>query len=323
MERSFQETRRPGGADQTIQQSWQTGPQDYLVQSQPPRRSFLSPLVIGLGALVLLVILGGVGGVAAYMLGIFPRSKTPANVANTATPTPDVSPPTVTVDLASIPGGTFTMGRNDGRDNEKPEHQVTVQDFLMDKTEVTNAEYYDFIKATNYKPPVHWENGKPLPGQEKAPVRYVSYDDANAFAAWRSKRDGVQYRLPTEEEWEYAARNGSKDNLYPWGDKYDPKCAVLDAPNNEPKPVGSQSCPDDWGVQDLIGNVFEWTSSRAALYPGSKGEVSASSEVSMMVRGGSALMKSSGKVAATSTFRQDVPAKKADAALGFRLVRSR
>jgi formylglycine-generating enzyme required for sulfatase activity len=258
------------------------------------------------------------------MLGIFGGNKPPANVANDTTPTPGVSPvPTATVELASIPGGTFTMGRNDGRDNEKPEHSVTVQDFLMDKTEVTNAEYHEFIKATNYKPPVHWENGKPLPGQEKAPVRYVSYEDANAFAAWRSKRDGVQYRLPTEEEWEYAARNGSKDNLYPWGDKYDPKCAVLDAPNNEPKAVGSQSCPNDWGVQDLIGNVFEWTSSRAALYPGSKGQVKASPEVSFMVRGGSALLKSSGPLAATSTFRQDVPAKKADAALGFRLVRSR
>jgi Serine/threonine protein kinase len=287
MERSFQETRRPGDTgDQTIQQNWQTGQQNVFAQSQPPQRSFFSPLIIGTVVLVFLVVLGGVGGVAAYMLGIIPHGKPPANVANTATPTPGVSPvSTVTADLASIPGGTFTMGRSDGRDNEKPEHPVTVQDFMMDKTEVTNGEYYDFVKETNYKAPVHWENNKPLPGQEKAPIRYVSYDDANAFAAWRSKRDGVQYRLPTEEEWEYAARNGSRDTLYPWGDKYDGKCAVLDAPNNEPKPVGSQSCPDDWGVQDLIGNVFEWTSTRAALYPGSKGEVKASSEVSFMVRG--------------------------------------
>ncbi len=71
-------------------------------------------------------------------------------------------------------------------------------------------------------------NDKPIPGQELMPVRFVNAEDVKAFAAWRSKRDGVEYRLPTEEEGEYAARNGNKQNLFPWGDKFDAQCAVID-----------------------------------------------------------------------------------------------
>jgi formylglycine-generating enzyme required for sulfatase activity len=106
------------------------------------------------------------------------------------------------------------MGNNKGRPNEAPEHDVQVPPFRMDKTEVTNAEFLEFMTAMSYKPSdsekflANWANGKPIPGQEKMPVRYVDLDDAKAFAAWRSKRDGVTYRLPTEEEWDFAARNG-------------------------------------------------------------------------------------------------------------------
>ena len=226
--------------------------------------------------------------------------------------------------MVLIPGGTFKMGRNDGRDNEKPEHEATVNSFYMDKTEVTNAEYYEFVKQNGRKPvPTNWENDKPLSGHEQMPVRYVTYNDAVAFAEWRSKRDGLTYRLPTEEEWEYAARNGGKNNLYPWGDRYDPKCAVLDQSSNEPKAVGTASCPNDWGVVDLIGNVFEWTSSPAALYQGNTILVAKPlSEPYFMVRGGASLYKSTGPLAISSTFRNEVAASKRLAELGFRLVRN-
>jgi formylglycine-generating enzyme required for sulfatase activity len=277
--------------------------------------------------LIGVVVLGGLGVVGltgAYLLGVFGKGTTVANNTNTATPTPTESPvPSVKTEMIAIPGGVFRMGRSDGRDNEKPEHDVTVQSFMMDKTEVTNAEYYEFVKQTGHKPlPAHWVNDKPIPGQELMPVRFVSIEDAKAFAEWRSKRDGVTYRLPTEEEWEYAARNGSKGNLYPWGDKYDAKCAVLDQPSQQPKAVGSQSCPDDWGVVDLIGNVFEWTSSPAELYPGSTGSRKPSAEPRFMVRGGGAFYKSTGPLAITTTFRQDVAANTSLPELGFRLVRN-
>jgi len=216
------------------------------------------------------------------------------------------------------------MGRNDGsRPLEKPEHQVTVNSFLMDRNEITNEEYLAFVTETGYQPlPAHWVNGKPISGQEKMPVRFVNMDDVNAFTAWRSKRDGVTYRLPTEEEWEYAARNGSKGNLYPWGDKYDPKCAVLEDPSNEPKVVGTRSCPDDYGIKDLIGNVFEWTSSPPSLYPGNPGTMKELSEPFQMIRGGSFFQKSTGPQAISSTYRVEILASKRSAELGFRLVTS-
>jgi len=192
----------------------------------------------------------------------------------------------------------------------------------MDKTEVTNAEYAQFIQETSYKViPAHWVNGKPIAGHEQMPVRFVSAADADAFAQWRSKRDGVIYRLPTEQEWEYAARNGKARNLFPWGDKFEARCAMIDQSNNEPVAV-AKSCPNSWGVHDLIGNVFEWTSSDAALYPGNKGEMKNLSEKHLMVRGGSAFQKSTGPNAITSTFRIAIPASRRSAELGFRLVRS-
>lgn len=309
--------------DRTILQQVNTGP-GLFAESQPEKRSFFSPLVLALIGVVVLGGLGVVGLTGAYLLGVFGKGTTVANNTNTATPTPTESPaPSVKTEMIAIPGGVFRMGRSDGRDNEKPEHDVTVQSFMMDKTEVTNAEYYEFVKQTGHKPlPAHWVNDKPIPGQELMPVRFVSIEDAKAFAEWRSKRDGVTYRLPTEEEWEYAARNGSKGNLYPWGDKYDAKCAVLDQPSQQPKAVGSQSCPDDWGVVDLIGNVFEWTSSPAELYPGSTGSRKPSAEPRFMVRGGGAFYKSTGPLAITTTFRQDVAANTSLPELGFRLVRN-
>ena len=115
--------------------------------------------------------------------------------------------------------GPLKMGRNDGDLKERPEHQVRVESFQMDKTEVTNAEYFEFVQSRRiFRTPNHWVEGKPL-GRilEMKPVGFVSFADAEAFAKWRSERDGVTYRLPTEAEWEYAARNGEKDNLYPWG----------------------------------------------------------------------------------------------------------
>lgn len=314
----------------TMIQNWDTGPQ-IGVQSVPPRRSMFSPLVFAVVGVIGLFALGvaGIGG--AWMLGFFGKSRDVSNISNTgnaASPTPVSSPvSTVKADLVAIPGGTFIMGRNDGNENEKPEHEVTVPSFQMDKHEVTNAEFFAFMQDTKYKPAsgekflAHWVNDRPISGEENMPVRFVNVDDVKAFAEWRSKRDGVKYRLPTEQEWEYAARNGSRKNLYPWGDKFEARCAHLDRSDNEPAAVGSRSCPNQWGAQDLIGNVFEWTGTEASLYPGSTGTIRPTSEPHFMLRGGSAFQKSTGQNAITSTFRIAVPANRRSAELGFRLVR--
>lgn len=314
----------------TSVQVWDTGNQDVAVHSiRPKKRGFFSPLVLGAIALFGLIALGGLGIGGAYVAGFF--TKMPSIGNNTPTPpplSPTPGPVSVKAEMVEIPGGTFKMGSNDGNDNEKPENDVTVNSFMMDKNEVTNAEFAEFIKD-GYKPSLndkflaHWEDEKPIKGEEMRPVRYINIDDIKAFTAWRSKRDGLTYRLPTEAEWEYAARNGTKQNRYPWGNKFDAKCAVLDSSTNEPSSVGTKSCPNDWGVHDLVGNVFEWTGSPASLYPGSSGKLEPRSEPSFMVRGGGAIYKSTGKDAITSTFRRDSPASFRSPGLGFRLVRAK
>ena len=308
-----------------MQERQNTGPTAVGSVTVPPKKSLLSPIILGIAGILGLSVIGIAGLGAAYYFGVFGGSGGGVSNVNTSskTPTPGSSPVMAPkVEMAMIPGGSFRMGRNDGRNEERPEHPVTVNQFWMDKTEVTNAEYYAFVSATGYKPvPADWVNEKPISGQETWPVRFVNVADVKAFAAWRSKNDGKTYRLPTEAEWEYAARNGSKNDIYPWGSVFKPECAVLDQSNTEPKPVGSRSCPNDWGVVDLIGNVFEWTETPVSLYPGSKGEIKPTTEPRNMIRGGAGLNKSSGDFGITSTFRADVDVSKRDKELGFRLVR--
>ncbi|MBA2379136.1 MAG: SUMF1/EgtB/PvdO family nonheme iron enzyme [Blastocatellia bacterium] len=297
------------------------------VPSQPKKNKLFSPVVLGTAGALLFLVISGFGVAGLYMAGAFSgvagSTVDSGNVANTAKPTPVTKPePRIRAEMVQIPGGSFTMGSNSRRENEKPEHPQTVGSFWMDKTEVTNESYHEFIEVTGHRPmPVHWENEKPRPGEEKMPVRYVSQEDAKAFAEWLSERDNLRYRLPTEIEWEYAARNGAKNNVYPWGDKWDRKCAFLDHIDNSPKNVGEQSCPNDWGVADLIGNVFEWTSTEAMAYPGSPFEIVPRAEPFYMVRGGGAFYKSSGDDRITSTFRTDLAGSTRSPGLGFRLVR--
>jgi eukaryotic-like serine/threonine-protein kinase len=306
--------------DQTVQQNHEPNRFNVSVLPAPAvKKSSLSAWLLGIGGLFVLLLIGIVGIGTLYMLGIFGGGST---AGNAATPTPPVTPvPPVAAEMVAIPGGTFMMGRNDGRENERPPNAVTVRPFKMDKFEITNGEYFAFVDESGYRPvPAHWVNDRPIRGFEKMPVRFVNIDDVEAFARWRSKRDGVTYRLPTEAEWEFAARNGPKNNLYPWGDTFDPKCAVTDKDTTEPDAVGTASCPNDWGVMDLIGNVYEWTSSPASLYPGSTGQIRPTREPRYMIRGGAALNKSEGEFGITSTFRADVEASKRDKELGFRLV---
>lgn len=179
-------------------------------------------------------------------------------------------------EMVLIEGGTFTMGWNQG-DEQRGEHAVTVPTFYLDKYEVTNAEYAEFLKETGKPAPSidpsvkgsYWEpwNGKnPPAGRERWPVANVSPKDVEAFAAWLSKRDGVVYRLPTEEEWEFAARNGSKDSMFPWGNSWEEGRANI---NQKRNPVDVGSFPQgatQSGVQDMVGNVWEWTSSKPRFY---------------------------------------------------------
>lgn len=226
------------------------------------KKRFAVPVVAGIVVLGLIV------------LSAFVYSRKEAEPASLHLQTPGAA--SAKRDMVLIEGGSFTMGWNGGNE-QRGEHPVTVPSFYLDKFEVTNAEYAEFIKETGKPAPSidpsvkgsYWEpwNGKnPPAGRERWPVVNVSPKDVEAFAAWLSKRDGVTYRLPTEEEWEFAARNGSNDSMFPWGNSWEVGRANIDQKRN-PVDVGSfpQGATQS-GVQDMVGNVWEWTSSKARFY---------------------------------------------------------
>ena len=286
-----------------------------VVDITPKRKGPPTLLLVGAGLLVLVI--GGVG-LGAYLM--FRSNLIGGDPRPSPSPIPSPKPK---ADLVAIDGGTFMMGRNTGPPQETPAHAVSVQQFLMDRTEVTNTEYAEFVRETNHAAPSHWIGNKPPFGQEQWPVVNVSFDDATAFAGWRSNRDGVTYRLPSESEWEYAARNGERNDLYPWGPEWQEKAAVLK--DATPSAVGSLPAGKNrWGVLDLIGNVWEWTASKASAYPGNRAQVPEKYEDWVTIRGG-CYVSDPGKADApvSACLREFVPPSTKTTLLGFRLVRSR
>ncbi len=275
----------------------------------------INPMLFVGAAVVALLLVGG--AIGAYVL-LKPNPSPPITNNDGPVNNPSPKPP---VELVLIPGGTFGMGRNDGAPQERPQHQVTVQPFLMDRTEVTNEEYEEFVRDSNYEGPSHWLRGKPLPLQEKWPVVNVSARDAEAFAAWRSRRDGVAYRLPTEEEWEYAARSGGVYKLYPWGDRWEDKRAVVKAA--DARRVGSiPEGANSWGVVDLIGNVWEWTSSKASLYQGNSRVITSQYKEWVVARGGAySSDPDDEQIPISATYRDWYDPQLKHPSFGFRLVR--
>ena len=159
-----------------------------------------------------------------------------------------------------IPAGEFEMGDHlgEGQSDERPVHTVALDAFYMDETEVTNARYRAFTDATGHRAPFHWENERDLGRLVKPqfPVIYVSWHDAMAYAKWAGKR------LPTEAEWEYAARGGRVGQRYPWGNEISHAQANYSGKGerdrwNWPAPV-KRFPSNDFGLYDMAGNVWEW-----------------------------------------------------------------
>ena len=147
-----------------------------------------------------------------------------------------------------IPASISLRVYNDAFDDEIPRHTVHLEAFYIDKYEVTNAQYRRFIEATGHREPKYWNESKR--NQPNQPVIGVSWHDAMTYATWAGKR------LPTEAEWEYAARGGLVSKWYPWGDQA-PDETKMQRHGDYVVPVGSYA-PNSYGLFDVAGSVLEW-----------------------------------------------------------------
>jgi formylglycine-generating enzyme required for sulfatase activity len=185
----------------------------------------LIPLVLALGALALAA--RGLSGYAVYSEG-------------------------AVGDMVLIPAGPFVMGGD--YDEEQPRHRVVLDAFWIDRFEVTNQQYAEYLRATGAQAPLFWNKSERFHSGEKFPrhpVVGISWFEAKAFCEWKGKR------LPTEAEWEKAARGGREGLAYPWGNVPDRARANFEGQGT--LPVGSFP-PNDYGLFDMSGNVWEWVS---------------------------------------------------------------
>jgi iron(II)-dependent oxidoreductase len=167
------------------------------------------------------------------------------------------------LEFIKVPAGDFYMGAND-LDNSKPEHLIYQlnYDFYMARFTVTNLQYSLMARETGA--PIIMSKGK-----SQNPIVNISWQDAQKYVEWLNKKykselpNGYRFRLPSEAEWEKAAR-GAEGNEYPWGDTFDKnKCNSQEGGKGDTMPVGSYSPQGDspYGCADMAGNVWEWTRS--------------------------------------------------------------
>jgi len=153
------------------------------------------------------------------------------------------------IKMVAVTGGTFHMGSNDGYDDEKPVHSVTVNSFYMAATEITQAQW----QAVMGNDPNYFK------GCDDCPIESVSWDNVQKFIQKLNGLTGKVYRLPTEAEWEYAARGGdkSKNYIYAGSNTIEEVAWFEDDSNGRTHPV-AQKLPNELGLYDMSGNVWEW-----------------------------------------------------------------
>lgn len=270
-----------------------------------------TPLFVGIGGLLLLL-----AGLGAWFLGGKEKTEPSSSAAVTATPTPTASvavtsqfpQQTAPNGMIYIYRGVLLVGRDDGGENERPMHVAQIKPFFIDRTEVTNEQYQKFIDAAGHPSPPSWKGNRFQAGTEALPVTDVTWEDASAYAKWAGKR------LPTEEEWEFAARGPNKENLYPWGESWREDAANVKKDEKDQRqllPVGQfPNGASPFGALDMIGNAWEWTASDYKEYPGGKMDPPAKGYSNLkVIRGGS--YDTSGKDA-TATLRVGWPASRKD-----------
>jgi sulfatase modifying factor 1 len=256
-----------------------------------------------------------------------------------------VTPP----DFARIPAGEFLMGAADGDEDERPVHRVFVSEFLLGRFPVTNDEYARFVRETGYPAPsirdlpviaqgerdpvfrelagpYLWQGAAPPAGRGNHPIVLIRWEDAVAYCDWLSDRVGQRLRLPTEAEWEKAARGGVEGARYPWGDEIDRSRANYLADGRPKRDSGTRPTgtfqPNGFGLYDVVGNVWEWVEDwYAADYYGlgeprdPRGPRSGSMRI---VRGGSWVTDDPRML--RSAYRHQVPPDTYAYSIGFRVA---
>jgi iron(II)-dependent oxidoreductase len=222
-------------------------------------------------------------------------------------------------EMVLIPAGEFNMGKNTTNPTDwQPEHRVHIDAFYMDKNEVTNKQYYEFCVKAKHALPEFWGSIQYKSGLDfpDFPVVGISSFDAEAYARWAGKR------LPTEAEWEYAARGALVDKNFPWGDQVDSTKVNYGRKFKGILKTGSFP-PNNFGLFDITGNVWEWTSDYYSdeYYKNSPVENPRGPQSGRfrVIRGGS---WHSGAMCVQTYYRNGLPASWVDFAVGFRCVRS-
>ena len=300
------------------------------------------------------------------------RARLKPAAAPRAPATPVVTPaapsdPALRPDLVRIPAGCFQMGSpgsETGREEDERQHRVCVEGFEIGQDEVTVSEFKRFVNATGHRTDAErnaggsegcvawsaatgkwdwraglsWRNPG-FPQRDNYPVACVSWNDAVAYTAWLSRETGQRYRLPTEAEWEYAARAGTTTARY-WGENPDQACSYANVADQTQGPEGNSwtqkhECNDgywypapvgrfqanDWRLNDMLGNVWEWTCSAYDKdYGGAEKECTNKNTTGpLAVRGGSWYngpdwVRSALRFGDSPTYRNGL--------VGFRLARS-
>lgn len=161
-------------------------------------------------------------------------------------------------EMIVIHAGEFIMGCDNGADNERPVHRVFVDEFAIGRFAITNQHYQSFVEATGHQIPQGWND--PRFNHLDQPVTSVSWFDVAAYCEWLSEKTAKLYRLPTEAEWERAARGGLEGKLYTWGDEGpERQLNYSQLWLNGPERVG-QRPPNGFGLHDISENVHEWCS---------------------------------------------------------------